>query len=108
PLTMARMGKLAQAAQSWKQQLSRNRTKFTVQLEIACQEKTVFEALQLLEYSQDIIIVPIDFKGRSCYRVLYGIYPSTSQGRAAREQLPSQFLDLPSPPQVVSITKILQ
>jgi septal ring-binding cell division protein DamX len=102
------MGNLPQAAQQWKQQLQSQMGKVTIQLLIACQEKTVLDAFQTLEYSREIAIVPIDFQGRPCYRVLYGTYSAPSQAQSARADLPQEFFRQASPPQVVPLARILQ
>jgi hypothetical protein len=107
PLTLARMGKLPEASKLWRAQFSRQRSKLTIQILIACQEKTVQDVLGGLQNSEKISVLPMDFKGRSCYRVVYGIFSSSAEAKRARENLPQEFLAQPSPPQVVAIGKIL-
>jgi septal ring-binding cell division protein DamX len=107
PLGMVKAGRLPDAAKLWKKQLSASRTRFTIQLEIACQESTVLEAFEIMNDSADLALVPLDFKGRSCYRVLYGVFPSPIEAEAKRKKLPALFLQQQSPAQVIPLSKAL-
>ena len=109
PLGLLQAGKLPQAATAWKKSLNPQRSRYTIQLEIACQHRTVDEAFELLSGSaSELAIVPLNYRGQACYRVLYGVYPSQAQADAARGKLPSIFLKQLSPAQVIPISKALK
>lgn len=108
PLKMALSGNVSEAAQLWKRELSKNRNRLTIQLEIACQDSTVMEALNLFGKTAPLYVVPLNFRGQPCYRVLYGIYNNEAQARAKLGDMPSEFLQQPSPPKVIPISKVLQ
>ena len=108
PLMLARVGKLPEAAVQWRRNLLSQTGKFSIQLEIACQEKTVLDALISLDYSKDMIVVPMDFRGKACYRVLFGVFNTAGAAESAKTGLPQEFLRQPSPPQVVPIARVLR
>ncbi len=107
-LKMAISGTVSEAAELWKRELSKNRNRLTIQLEIACQDSTVREALNLFGRTAPLYVVPLNFRGQPCYRVLYGIYDNEAQARAKLGDMPSEFLQQPSPPKVIPISKALQ
>jgi hypothetical protein len=107
-LQLAAAGNLPEAAKVWKRDLNKERKSLTIQVEIACQAKTVMEALSLFGASSPVYVVPLNFKGQSCYRVLYGTYKSQAQAENDRASLPQEFLQQPSPPKVIPVWKALQ
>jgi hypothetical protein len=108
PIDLALNGKVSEAAALWKRELSKNRNRLTIQLEIACQDSTVLEALNLFSKKDPLYVVPLSFRGKSCYRVLYGIYNNDSEAQSKLPAMPSEFTQQPSPPKVIPISKALQ
>lgn len=108
PLMLAKSGQLQEAALVWKKALIPQNQKLTIQLEIACQEETIFDAISILQDSKHLLIVPMNYKGQPCYRVLYGTYDSVAQAKNMKLNLPSKFLNQQSPPQIVPVARILQ
>ena len=102
-----RAGNIAEAAKSWKKTLAASSTDYSIQIVIACQEQTVLDTYQLLNQSDQMIVLPIQFKGKSCYRVLYGQYESKQQANQAIRDLPEFFLKQASPPSVVILSRVL-
>lgn len=78
----------------------------TVQLLIACSTETVQKAVENVGVSE-IIIVPHRFQGRDCFRLCWGIYPSTQQATAAVPGLPPYFRERGASPRVVRAAEIL-
>jgi hypothetical protein len=107
-LQLAAAGNLAEASKMWKSELSKQRNSLTIQVEIACQPKTIMEAINLFGSSAPVYVVPLNFKGQACYRVLYGTYKSEVQALKDLAALPSEFLQQPSPPKVIPVRKALQ
>jgi uncharacterized protein DUF4388 len=108
PIDLALSGKVSDAAGLWKRELSKSRNRLTIQLEIACQDSTVLEALNLFSKNDPLYVVPLKFQGKSCYRVLYGIYDNEANATSKLTGMPSEFTQQPSPPKVIPISKVLQ
>lgn len=108
PLGLLKSGRTMEAANSWRKALLPKRSRYTVQLEIACQESTIMEAFQMLNDSPELAVVPLDYHGKACYRVLYGVYPTAEEAQAKRSRLPQDFLKQDSPAQVIPLTKALK
>ncbi len=107
PLILLRERRLRDAATLWRSEISRNRSGYSIQLVIACQEQTVIDTHQLLSYSREIIVLPVTFKGQNCYRVLFGQYASRQLAQAAMQRLPDIFLRQISPATVVALSRVL-
>jgi hypothetical protein len=108
PIDLALNGKVSEAAGLWKRELGKSRNRLTIQLEIACQDSTVLEALNLFSKNDPLYVVPLKFQGKSCYRVLYGIYDNEANATSKLSGMPSEFTQQPSPPKVIPISKVLQ
>lgn len=109
PLSLARSGRIPEAADLWFRMLSAQpQVGWTVQVEVACRQETVQNGLTAFEDGSRILVVPIVYRGRPCYRVLYGIYDSQSAATQAVRSLPVLFLKQESPPKAVPILKIVQ
>ena len=61
PIDLALNGKVSEAAGLWKRELSKQRNRLTIQLEIACQDSTVLEALNLFSKKDPLYVVPLKF-----------------------------------------------
>lgn len=107
PIQMLQGGKLVEAAAAWKKDLARSQSGYTIQLEIACQSSTIQEAIGLVDATK-LLVIPIDYHGKSCYRILYGRYTTQSSAESARSGLPSIFLKQEAPARVVAVGKIIQ
>ncbi len=107
-MTLLQSGRIPQAAFAWKQETANRKSKFTIQLLIACQEKTVLESLQAVPDAKDFLILPLQYKGQSCYRVLYGLYETEREAQSAATRLPPVFLQQASPARAVPLQKIWQ
>jgi hypothetical protein len=108
PIDLALTGKVSEAAGMWRRELSKSRNRLTIQLEIACQDSTVLEALNLFSKKDPLYVVPLKFQGKSCYRVLYGIYDNEASAQPKLSDMPNEFTQQPSPPKVIPISKVLQ
>ena len=100
------------AAAPWKRTLEASRRAFqhpgafayAIQLELACEEATVTKALRADPSGRRIWIVPYDFRGRSCYRVLWGRYRTLPKARDAKSSVPAMFLRGGNRPAVIALS----
>lgn len=107
PIRLLRNGRVADAAKSWNETLTKEPHGYSIQLVIACQAKTVADTHQLLNYSNEIIVLPVNYKGQVCHRVMFGKYPSKGEAEAAIEALPYIFTQQNSPASVVEISEVI-
>ena len=107
PIRLLRNGRVADAAKSWNDSLTKEPHGYTIQLVIACQAKTVADTHQLLNYSNDIIVLPVNYKGQVCHRVLFGKYSSKGEAEVAMEALPGIFTQQNAPASVVEISEVI-
>jgi hypothetical protein len=77
----------------------------TIQLLVACSGETIQKALANVP-DEDLFIVPFNLNGRACYRVLWGLYPSSSRASGALGSLPGYFRDAGAKPRVVAAAEI--
>ena len=76
------------------------RARYTIQLELACEISSLEEAWK---YNRGAMwIVPAEYRGRSCFRVFWGRYPSIEAARRAKGAVPRFFFTPTNHPAVVS------
>ena len=79
--------------------------RFTLQVMIACQEDTVRGARTRAGEDGSLFILPYSLKGRSCYRVCWGLYPDGESARAAVSAVPAALTG-PGVPLVVPLSRL--
>lgn len=77
--------------------------RFTVQLEIACEPETLRKAYAQDRSGREIWITPYTFRGRRCYRVLWGKFASREAARDAASEVPKIFREGRNRPAVVAL-----
>ncbi len=77
--------------------LSGNPNRFTLQVMIACQEDTVKGARTRAGADDSLFILPYSLKGRSCYRVCWGVYADVDSARAAASGVPAALTGSTAP-----------
>jgi len=77
-----------------------------IQLLIACSTETVQKAIDSGNASQ-LVILPVNFKGRDCYRLAWGVYPSSSKATAALGDVPEYFRSGGAAPKVLGASEVL-
>jgi hypothetical protein len=77
-----------------------------VQLLVACSDDTVRKAADAVP-QDELFIVPVDHKGRSCYRMGWGLYDSDTRAASALRSLPSYFHQPGVTPRVVPASAFL-
>jgi septal ring-binding cell division protein DamX len=62
----------------------------TIQLLVACSTDTVQKAMSEVG-SAELFILPVNYKGRDCYRMAWGVYPDSARAASAARSLPEYF-----------------
>ena len=77
-----------------------------IQLLIACSTETVQKAVDSGNASR-LVILPVNFKGRDCYRLAWGVYPSSSKATAALSTVPEYFRTGGAAPKVLGAAEVI-
>jgi septal ring-binding cell division protein DamX len=104
--TFLDQGSLAEAADDFTAHLKQSPGRYSIQLLIACSDETVKKAVRQVA-SKELYIVPVSYRGRSCYRLCWGIYDDASQAGAATHTLPEYFRKGGATPKVYPTTGLL-
>jgi septal ring-binding cell division protein DamX len=100
-------GEFSRAARDFAASLRKSsQGSYSVQLLVACSEETLQKAVQSVA-AHELFILPVDYKGRSCYRVCWGIYDSEALARSATREVPDYFRKGGASPKPVATTAIL-
>jgi septal ring-binding cell division protein DamX len=106
PRTLLSAGRFADAARAYAARAQAVRSRFTVQILVACSDETIQKALQSVP-SEELYIIPVILKGRSCYRLCWGSYASAPLAEDAQRRLPEYFRQGGALPRVVPVAAIL-
>jgi hypothetical protein len=90
-------GRYAEAARAFSGALRGRTAAFTVDVEVACQPETIAKGLQAAGGDERFMVLPYDLKGRSCFRVIWGLYPDRTSAEAALAEIPAFFKQNASP-----------
>ena len=82
---------------------SEPRTRYSVQLELACEPGSLTEAWKYDRPAGSLWILPTQHAGRTCFRVLWGRYPTLAAARAAKSKIPGFFSTATNHPAVVAV-----
>jgi hypothetical protein len=77
-----------------------------IQLFVACSAETVQKAVDNAG-GTELLILPVNFKGRDCYRLGWGLYPSSAQATAAVGNVPEYFRTGGAAPKVLAVSEAL-
>ncbi len=102
----------AKESSAWKAAAERGRRVFehpgenayTIQLELACEESTVMKALRADPSGRRIWIAPDDYRGRRCYRILFGKFRTLPAAKQAKGLIPPIFLQDGNHPAVIALS----
>ena len=73
---------------------------------VACAPETVQKAVDNVT-GAELFILPVDLKGRACYRVCWGVYETRDAAEAAARGLPSYFRQSGISPRVTPLVELL-
>jgi len=99
-------GDLSQAAHPFANNLKTSTASYSVQLLVACSGDTVEKAVHNVQ-AQELFILPVNYKGRDCYRVCWGLYDSEAGASSAARSVPDYFMSGGAKPKVVPTSSIL-
>jgi hypothetical protein len=77
-----------------------------IQLFVACSSETLQKAVDNAG-GAELLILPVNFKGRDCYRLGWGLYPSSAQATAAVRNVPEYFRTGGAAPKVLPVSEAL-
>src|SRR5262249_4584020 len=78
----------------------------TIQLLVACSAETVQKASTAVG-SPELFVVPVNFKGRDCQRLCWGMYESEAAAARAMPSVPDYFRKGGATPKAVTTASIL-
>jgi hypothetical protein len=104
---LLRAGGYAGAARAFATELQGGaRGRYTVQLLVACSEETVQKAVSAVP-AGELFILPVNYKGKSCYRLCWGVYRNEPEAASAGSSLPDYFRRGGATPKVSPIADLL-
>ena len=97
--TAPRPAAAPQGLQKWLDRAARDRRKadadrrarFTIQLELVCQEESLADAWKHDRPSGTMWVLTTPFQGKTCFRVLWGRYPTRDAAQRALSKAPGFF-----------------
>lgn len=103
---LMRAGKFPEAAAAFEAKLRTAKAGYTIDVEIACQPDTLAKGYAAAQGNPAFMVIPYRFRGRSCYRVIWGTFASRAEAEAALMKLPAHFLGDANPPKVRSWSEV--
>lgn len=104
---LALSGKFAEAASAYGALVKDKRgDRYAIQLELDCQVASLADAWRNGGKDRSVIFLPKALKGRACYVVLWGLYPSEAAASAQIPSVPRTLVEAGAKPRVVRIDAI--
>lgn len=105
---MMRQGQLQPAARRFQAGLrAEPEGSLSIQLFVACSPETVHKAVANAE-GPELFILPVNYKGRDCFRLCWGVYGSAAAAAEAVRTLPEYFVRGGATPRVMSASELLR
>jgi septal ring-binding cell division protein DamX len=102
-----RQGQLPQAARGFQANVKAAPAgTLSVQLLVACAPETVQKAVDGVR-SDELFILPVNYQGRDCFRMCWGLYASPERASAALRALPDYFRVGGASPRVQPVAGLL-
>jgi septal ring-binding cell division protein DamX len=77
-----------------------------LQVLVACAPENVQKAVSAVP-APELLVLPLDLKGRACYRLCWGVYDSRPAAEAALGTLPPYFRQGGASPRLSPLVEIL-
>jgi septal ring-binding cell division protein DamX len=103
---LMRQGSLADASEAFAAHVRHAPESYSIQIMVACSDDTVEKALSNAS-AQELFILPTHYKGKSCFRLCWGIYENEGRAGSALAVLPEYFRRGGASPKVVRTSTIL-
>jgi septal ring-binding cell division protein DamX len=101
--TTARQPWLDRAARDQKRLAGEPKIRYAIQLELACETQSLVDAWKHDRPTGTMWLMTTDFQGRTCFKVLWGRYPSLEAARRAQGRTPAFFSTSHNRPAVVAV-----
>jgi hypothetical protein len=100
-------GALPDAARAFAAQMTlRASGRFSLQVLVACAPENVQKAVAAVP-AEELFILPVDVKGRACYRLCWGVYDNRPAAEAALSSLPAYFRQGGATPRLSPLAELL-
>jgi hypothetical protein len=104
---LLRQGALPEAARAFASSLApQARGRFSLQVLVACAPENVQKAVSAVP-ADELFILPVNVKGKSCYRLCWGVYDGRPAAEAALGGLPSYFRQGGATPRLLPLLDLL-
>jgi septal ring-binding cell division protein DamX len=104
---LLRQGSLTEAARAFAAAMAPEaRGRYSLQLLVACAPENVQKAVAAVP-ADELFILPVNLKGRACYRLGWGVYDSRPAAEAAAAALPTYFRQGGVAPRVSPLVELL-
>jgi hypothetical protein len=101
-----RRGEFAEAARDFTSEVRKAGSRYSVQVLVACSGETVQKAVDNVP-SSELFILPVNYRGKACYRICWGLYDSQDRATAALLSLPEYFRQGGASPKVSPAAALL-
>jgi hypothetical protein len=101
--TTTRQPWLDRAARDQKRLAGEPKTRYAIQLELACETQSLADAWKHDRPTGTMWLLTTDYQGRTCFRVLWGRYPSPEAAKRAQGRTPAFFSTAHNRPAVVAV-----
>ncbi|MFY9551626.1 MAG: hypothetical protein WAU32_10785, partial [Thermoanaerobaculia bacterium] len=91
------------AARDQKRLAADPKARFAVQLELACEIGSLVDAWKRDRPAGSMWLLTTDYQGRTCFRVLWGRYPTREAAQRALARTPGFFSTRRNRPAVVAV-----
>jgi hypothetical protein len=105
--SLLRRGQFDEAARGFQTHLKDAKATHSVQVLLACSTETMEKVVKSVQ-AEDLFIVPINYRGKSCYRVGWGLYDSEAKAKAGMRAVPAYFTAENNRPKVVTLAEMLR
>ena len=107
PRTLLGQGAINEAAQGFASTLAAGPAgRFGIQALVACSPETVHKAVRAVP-GDELFILPVNYKGRACHRICWGVYPDRAAAEAAARNFPTYFRQNRISPRIQPLTELL-
>jgi hypothetical protein len=103
---LMKRGELGEAADAFAANVRGSGNAFTIQILVACSDETVGKAVASGP-AAELYILPVHYKGKSCYRLCWGVYDNEGRAQSAVGSVPEYFTQGGASPKVVRTSAIL-
>lgn len=105
--SLLQQGRLDEAARGFVTNIKKaSGGSFSIQILVACSGETVQKAVENVP-APELYILPVNYKGRDCYRLCWGLYESQARADSALGSVPDYFRKGGAAPRVVPASGLM-